>query len=94
MSALATAGPTFTTTFRMDWEFERASDGNIALTGELDISKTQEFTLGLAFGDSEQRALANLLQSLGMSFDEHLTQYKMQWDETASHLRPLQRHLL
>ena len=75
--------------FRMDWIFERASDGNIALTGELDISKTQEFTLGLAFGDSEQRALANLLQSLGTPFEEHLKKYKMEWDETASHLRPL-----
>ena len=40
--------------FRMDWEFERASDGNIALTGELDISKAQEFTLGLALGDVVQ----------------------------------------
>jgi glucoamylase len=75
--------------FRMDWAFGRASDGNIALTGELDISKTQEFTFGLAFGDSEQRALANLLQSLGTPFDEHLAKYKKQWDETASHLRPL-----
>jgi glucoamylase len=75
--------------FKMGWVFERASDGNIALTGELDISKTQEFTLGLAFGDSEQRALANLFHSLGTSFDEHLARYKKQWDETASHLRPL-----
>jgi glucoamylase len=74
---------------RMDWEFERASNGNIALTGELDISKTQEFTLGLAFGDSEQRALANLFQSLGTPFDEHLARYKKQWDETTSHQRPL-----
>ena len=75
--------------FRMDWEFERAGAGNIALTGELDISKTQEFTLGLAFGDSEQRALANLFQSLGTPFDEHLARYKKQWDETTSHQRPL-----
>ena len=75
--------------FRMDWEFDYAADGNIALTGELDLSKVQEFTLGLAFGDSEHRAVANLLQSLGTPFDEHLARYKMQWDEAASHLRPL-----
>ncbi len=75
--------------FKMDWEFNRASDGNIALTGELDLSKTQEFTLGLAFGNSEHRAVANLLQSLGTPFDEHLQRFKKQWDETASHLRPL-----
>jgi glucoamylase len=75
--------------FRMDWEFDCAADGNIALTGELDLGKVQEFTLGLAFGDSEHRAVANLLQSLGTPFDEHLARYKMQWDEAASHLRPL-----
>jgi glucoamylase len=68
--------------FQMDWKFERASDGNIALTGELDLSTTREFTLGLAFGNSEHRALANLLQSLGTSFDEHLNRYGKQWDAT------------
>jgi glucoamylase len=76
--------------FRMDWEFDRASDGNIALTGQLDLSQTQEFTLGLAFGNSEHRAVANLLQSLGIPFDQHLARYKKQWDETAANLRPLE----
>ena len=77
--------------FKMDWEFDRASDGNIALTGELDLSTTQEFTLGLAFGESEQRAIANLLQSLGLPFDEHLAKYKAQWQEAAAHQSPLKR---
>ena len=76
--------------FKMDWEFERASNGNIALTGQLDLSQGREFTLGLAFGNSEHRAIANLLQSLGVPFDEHLAKYQKQWDETAVHLRPLQ----
>lgn len=75
--------------FQMNWEFEHASEGNIALTGELDLSKTSEFTLGLAFGISEHRAIANLLQALGLQFDEHLAKYKKQWDEAASHLRSL-----
>ena len=30
----------------MDYEFDHAANGNIALTGELDLSKTREFTLG------------------------------------------------
>ena len=75
--------------FKMDWEFDRASDGNIALTAELDISKTQEFTLGLAFGDSEQRAVANLLQALGIPFDVHLAKYKAQWQGAAKHQKAL-----
>ncbi len=76
---------------KMQWEFEYASDGNIALTAELDLSQTQEFTLGVAFGNSEHRAVANLLQSLALPFDEHLATYEKQWDEAASHRKPLQR---
>ena len=48
--------------FVMDWEFDKATDGNVALTGELDWSKSKEFTVGVAFGNSEHRAVANLLQ--------------------------------
>ncbi len=76
---------------RMDYEFDRASDGNIALTGELDLSKSREFTLALAFGHSEHRAITNLFQSLGISFAEHLTRYTKQWEAVAAHSRPLQK---
>jgi glucoamylase len=75
--------------FKMDWEFNSAPDGNIALTGELDLSKTREFTLGLAFGNSQHRAIANLLQSLGTPFEEHLERYKRQWEGGTSRLKPL-----
>jgi glucoamylase len=75
--------------FKMDWEFARAGDGNVALTGQLDLSQTQEFTLGLAFGNSEHRAISNLLQSLAMPFEDHLAKYQKQWDEAACHLKPL-----
>jgi glucoamylase len=75
--------------FKMDWEFDKASDGNVALTGQLAWSENQEFTLGLAFGNSEHRAVSNLLQSLGTPFDEHLAKYTKQWDDTAAHLKPL-----
>jgi glucoamylase len=43
--------------------------------------KTKEFTLGLAFGNSEHRAVSNLLQSLGTPFDEHLAKYTKQWND-------------
>src|SRR5262245_53629054 len=36
----------------MDWEFDAAENGNIALVGELDTREGHEFTLGLAFGTS------------------------------------------
>jgi glucoamylase len=77
--------------FQMDYQFERADSGNIALTGELDLSKTREFTLALAFGDSEHRAVTNLLQSLGRPFSQHLTQYTQQWNDAAAHCLPLEK---
>lgn len=75
--------------FRMDWEFDRARDGNIALMAELDLKRTRSFTLGLAFGNSEHRAVANLLQSLATPFDEHLDRYQLQWGEATWHLKDL-----
>ena len=36
--------------FEMDWKFEAAANGNIALCGELGLSRGREFTVGLAFG--------------------------------------------
>lgn len=75
--------------FQMNYEFQHATGGNIALMGELDLSQTREFTLGLAFGNSEHRALATLLQSLGLPFEEHLERYKKQWEQAATHQHPL-----
>lgn len=78
--------------FTMDWEFTSASDGNIALTAELDLSETREFTLGLAFGNTEHRAIANLLQSFGTPFDAALAKFKGEWAEGIAHRHPLQQN--
>ena len=80
--------------FRMDHEFTHADDGNIALTGELDLSKTKTFTLGLAFGDSEHRAVANLLQALGVPFEGHLKKYVEEWQLASTHLKHLESYSL
>jgi glucoamylase len=66
--------------FRMDWEFDRALDGNLALTGELDLGGGHEFTLGLAFGFSLHNATTTLLQSLALPFAQHHQRYLEQWD--------------
>ncbi len=76
--------------FQMDWEFDNAYDGNIALTGELDLSKGREFTLGLAFGNTQHQAITTLFQSLGTPFDEHYNKYIDQWNRTFAHMRPLE----
>jgi glucoamylase len=76
--------------FQMDWEFDHASEGNVALTGELDVSAHREFTLGLAFGDTQHHAIATLVQALGTPFEEHHKRYTEQWDRTAAHQSPLE----
>lgn len=74
--------------FRMDWEFDCAVDGNIALTGEVDIRQSREFVLALAFGDSLHRALVTVAQSLGTSFAGHHTRFTEQWQRAARYLLP------
>src|SRR5271166_2343686 len=56
--------------FKMDYHFSAAENGNIALIGELDLSTTKSFTLGLGFGHSLHRATTTLFQSLGKPFQE------------------------
>jgi glucoamylase len=68
--------------FQMDWEFQNAVDGNIALTAEMDLSQGGEFVLGAAFGRSSQSASTKLLVSLSIPFERHLEHYVKQWKRT------------
>jgi glucoamylase len=65
--------------FQMDWEFPAAENGNIALTAEVDLPDTGEFTIALGFGRSYQSAATKLFQSLATSFDFHRKAYVRQW---------------
>jgi len=66
--------------FKMDWEFERAEDGNIALTGEIDLSHGMEFTLGVGFGRTRHSASAHLLQAFATPFADQRAKYVSQWE--------------
>jgi glucoamylase len=77
--------------FQMDWEFDRALDGNIALMGELDLRGAREFTLGLAFGNSQHHAVSTLFQSLSIPFAEQDKRYAEQWGRTAAGILPLEK---
>jgi glucoamylase len=68
--------------FRMDWQFQSAEDGNIALTAEIDLSRGLEFVLGVAFGRSPQSASTKLVQSLAIPFEQHRASYIKQWKRT------------
>src|SRR5579863_8012162 len=75
--------------FQMDWEFDRAPDGNIALTGELALDVQREFTIGLAFGNTQHRAITTLFQALGVPFQEHHKRYTEQWERASARVLPL-----
>ncbi|MDT7040735.1 glycoside hydrolase family 15 protein [Candidatus Nitronereus thalassa] len=70
--------------FTMDWEFDEAADGNIALIGEVDLSAGLEFTLGVGFGRSSQSACAHLLQALATPFADQREKYVRQWQRTCA----------
>ena len=77
--------------YRMDWEFDRASGGNIALTGELDLGDRREFTMGLAFGDGLHNAVTTLLESLAVPFGEQRERFAEQWNRSCRRILPLEK---
>jgi glucoamylase len=74
----------------MDWEFDRALDGNVALTGELAIDWRNDFTVGIAFGESLHSAVATLFQSLEAPFTDHRRRYIAQWQRACADVEPLE----
>lgn len=71
---------------QMDWEYDSATDGNIALMAEINLSRGNEFTLGLGFGRSEHNAGAVLFQSLCIPFETNLKSFTEQWHRTRKRL--------
>lgn len=78
--------------FYLDWEFERVEDGNIAVIGQIDLTRAVEVTLGLAFGDHVHAAVTTLAQSLSMPFNQHRRKFLDQWQKAARHLCDLSAH--
>jgi glucoamylase len=67
---------------RMRWSYDRAPDGNIALTGAVDLQQSAgDFVLALAFGrnaaEAGQRARVALLED----FDVVVERYQRGWQE-------------
>ena len=65
--------------FGMDWAYGSALDGNIALTGEIDIAEHPEFVLAVGMGVGAHSALTRTVGSLNLPFDQQLQRYVEQW---------------
>lgn len=78
--------------FQLDWEFDEARGGNIALTGEILATSSngvREWTISLGFGDSPHAAYTAVLQSLAVPYAEQREKFLEQWQRPLRHLLPL-----
>ncbi len=76
--------------YRMTWNYDAADDGNVALTGEIDLAACGgEFTLALGFGHSAAEAGHRARASLDRGFDIARDLYARQWSAWHESLRPL-----
>ena len=64
---------------KMEFEFDEARNGNVALTGELNLSGTRQFTVGIAFGETLPNVVSTLFQSLGVPYKERRQVFISQW---------------
>jgi glucoamylase len=65
--------------FQMDWQFGSAMDGNIALTGEIDVNLHREFVIAISFGEGHHSALTTALGSVTTPFEQNLKRFNEQW---------------
>lgn len=68
--------------YRMTWEYPRAENGNVALTGEIDLAACGgEFILGLGFGGIWTEAGQQVRSSLLEPYEELRQQYVIHWQQ-------------
>jgi glucoamylase len=75
--------------FRMDWEFGSATNGNIAVLGEvnLDLQRARgkiEFTIGVGIGAGHHTAAQKTMGALATPFEENRSRYITQWKRAAN----------
>lgn len=66
---------------QMNWEFERADNGNVALAGEIDLEEAQgSFVIALGFGrnpeEAGQRARASLMENFESAKDQFIEEWQ------------------
>jgi glucoamylase len=76
--------------FQMTWEYTRAENGNVALTGEINLAACNgEFMLALGFGGIWAEAGQQALSSLLTSYDQLRRHYVFHWKNWQQQLKEL-----
>ncbi len=70
--------------FQMDWQFGTAYHGNIALTGEIDLSLHREFVVAISLGEGHHSALTTALGAVTTPFEQNLKRFNEQWHRAAT----------
>ncbi|MEP6684805.1 MAG: glycoside hydrolase family 15 protein, partial [Parafilimonas sp.] len=66
---------------KMEWEYANADNGNIALTGEIDVSKSGNFLLAISFGRNPAEAASHAWGSLLEGFESAKKTYIKNWEQ-------------
>ncbi|MGE5205956.1 MAG: glucan 1,4-alpha-glucosidase [Chlamydiota bacterium] len=75
--------------FQMTWEYARAEDGNVALTGEVNLAACDgEFVLALGFGQAASEAGSHALASLQEGYDTARKEYVQGWQQWMESVNP------
>jgi glucoamylase len=77
--------------FQLTEEYSRAENGNVALTGEIDLSNSGESILALGFGSMWAEAAEQARASLLDDYDSLFRDYVSQWRNWQKGLMPLDR---
>src|SRR3954469_7480558 len=72
-------------------QYDRAEDGNVALTAELAMWENAPVILAIGFGRSPAEAAFRVRASLNRSFDGAIEEYAADWRAWQAHLRSLDR---
>src|SRR5699024_10366986 len=75
----------------MAWEYEQASDGNVALTGKINLSSQSEFVLALSFGQTQEVAANHARASLLEGFESAKNTYINEWQSWQDSLHDVKR---
>ncbi|HEX4580725.1 MAG TPA: glycoside hydrolase family 15 protein [Acidobacteriaceae bacterium] len=66
--------------YGMEWHYGSATDGNIALMGEVNIAENPEFVLAVGFGSAAHSALTRTAGALNTDFDLQMERFIQQWE--------------
>ncbi len=77
---------------QLTWRYTHASDGNVAMTGQLALPTNGEATVAVAFGRSPGEAAQQARATLIKGFDRCLDEYVEGWRQATKGLRDLSAH--